>query len=753
MPALHIDDVQVIPNTATETLTLRVIVANQSKQPQGATLSGLLSTANVGAKWAYPTVPPVSTRIEPGATRTLTLGPVKWKLGRASWWWPNIPFNVTYRAQLHKIALTLEGNGKIKHTQSVRFGFCMPGQQGNHYTLNGVRINLRGDSLPEETIGTDAFARLPGFLPPTKSGSGKDATTNPGWPGAVHNYQHLNFNVVRMHQVPGTRYMMDVCDELGLLVIPETAIRSGKSGVAAQTAGEEPNREILPPAKQHPEDYATHLRELIQRDRNHPSVFKWSLASGLAGESEAFIRALYDVVRKEDPIRPCSIDDDLPQNMDYPSWPMFTVIAQRSQPPGTPNAQGGTPRADRPYGQGKFISPKGNTQQGSVWYGLQTLSLRLHDNADIRPYTLIDLWPGVIPGLKPNNFPDPSLPPNSLEQGGQSLLNPRNPAQDPTIYRIEQCFAPVCAWDMDWVATNTPSTDVGMYPAIFPKLTPKSKTERTLTIFNDDLKGSAIDIEVVTLLHPKPTKNVPLATLRRTLTILPGFRTTLNVPVQVPDTIDNEVLEMKVTLRKEGVVRFENSMLFMIPGPKGSTLEYLSRDDTTRGDWLKSYGQQSFMVPVRKGVATFHDMNVELRRGSSFMTVLDDNKFEEGINALYEWDKSAFLDDPRLPIGGNGLTERHPVAMTGPVSIAIRADSKDNKAHTLSIYLLDYERKGLAVEIDAFDLNGIPIGSKRFDHYEEGSYVRYRFTGAVVLMVYPIPSDQPPLISGVFLDP
>ena len=72
-----------------------------------------------------------------------------------------------------------------------------------------------------------------------------------------------------------------------------------------------------------------------------------------------------------------------------------------------------------------------------------------HDNSDLRPYTLIDVWPGVVPLLTPSDFPDPPLEPDSLEQGGRSLLNPEEPWNHPLLRLIQRSFAPLAAFDAD----------------------------------------------------------------------------------------------------------------------------------------------------------------------------------------------------------------------------------------------------------------------------------------------------------------
>lgn len=610
-PALSIEDVAVRPSTATNTLTCRVTVRNSVDRAALFSLQGRLESADRSGKGvsagragaplqgSYPTIPAVSAvTIGPAQRRTLTIGPIPWTPGRASWWWPNVPYRPGYRARLHFLHLRLipsdPGSGRTAHRETVRFGFCSPGQTGAHYTLNGVRIRLRGDSLPEGTLGTDAFARLPGFLPPTGN--------SPGWPGAVRNYQRLNFNVVRMHQVPATRYMLDVCDELGLLVIPETAIRGGgikKQNVAVQ-----------------PEAFLTHLRELVLRDRNRPSVFKWSLENELFGAPEAFVRALYETCRAADDTRPCSIDD----NADYPAWPAFAVIEHSSQPPGTPDAAGGKPRDDRPFGQGEYLWPHGNTAQGAHWMAMQTRALRAHDNADIRPYTLIDIWPGVIPGLTPMGFPDPPLAPVGLEQGGRSLLNPPDPWNHPVIQQIQKSFAPVAVFDPAFDMANTPSNSNGEWPAVMPILPAGQNVVRTVTVFNDDLFGSRLRLRIQPAAQGFQTDVKRLPEITRDLIVPPGEHKTVRFTLHTPEFQANATLTLLLLLEKEGAARYREQIAYtLVPkGEGGTVVRFEGRDDRTAGDWPGVYGKEGFLVPVRLGRSAFQIPEVDIRRGAGF---------------------------------------------------------------------------------------------------------------------------------------
>jgi len=737
-PTVRIDDVFIKPSTLTSTLSCDVTLVNANSRPRKVRLQGRLSPWNPGAHWNYPPLPNQVITLGPNARKTVTVGPVKWTPGRAAWWWPNVPYRSDYRAQLHLLSLSLWDSASPQrkaqaaplNTETVRFGFCTPGQQGPTYTLNGVRIHLRGDSLPEGTIGTDAFARLPGFLPPSKG--------NPGWPGAVRNYQRLNYNVLRMHQVPCTRYMMDVCDELGMLVIPETAIRG---------AGKPENVRVMPEA------FATHLRELILRDRNHPSVFKWSLENELFGAPEAFLRQLYETCMTADGTRPCSIDD----NADYPSWPKFAVIEHYSQPPGTPDAAGGHARADRPFGQGEYIWPQGATPSGALWWALTTRSLRRHDNADIRSYTLIDVWPGVIPGLTPTNFPDPHLPPDSLEQGGRSLLNPQNPWDDSRIQLIQRSFAPVAIFDPAYNIANTPSNGRGEWPAILPTLPAGQRITQQFILFNDEFSGQDLQLRILPVIHLNAETQQALPEIVRTVAVPLGGHVTL--PVELPGlpVEENSALDLTLTVSKGGQERFREKLTYLVvpEGKAGTQALYEGRDDATQGNWVGVYGAQGFLIPRLSGHASFQLPGVTLHRGPKPEKPEEETPFTEPDgqhSQIIHWEQAASVSDPRVALAGPRLTERSPAAFAGlGEPLLMRVETTDGKPHRLSLYLLDYKREGRAVDVDILDLQGHRLDTRRVADFAGGAYLKYRFTGSVLIKVTSL-DNKPPTLSGLFVD-
>jgi len=73
-------------------------------------------------------------------------------------------------------------------------------------------------------------------------------------------------NAVRLHAEPFPRFYLDMADEMGICVLDETGIWSSDGGPKIDS-----------------DDYwkscESHLRKLIQRDKNHPSVFGWSVCN------------------------------------------------------------------------------------------------------------------------------------------------------------------------------------------------------------------------------------------------------------------------------------------------------------------------------------------------------------------------------------------------------------------------------------------------------------------------------------------
>ena len=483
-PAVFISDTVVRTSVEQRQLSYDVYLTNGTARPQEVTLRGTLSSWN-RARWAYPTLLDRTVAVPAATTLKVTVGPLDWRAGEESYWLPNVPYQAGYRAQLHDLDLkiTPRGGGTHPSESHVRFGFRELRQVGDHFELNGVPVNFRGDSLQGANYDnidfhgiSDAYDTFPGFLRPSGD--------NGGWPQAVDNYQRLNYNSVRIHQIPATPYLLDVADEMGLMIQDETAIRGSN------------NRENFVAGR---DNMIKHLADLVQRDRNHASVLRWSQSNEPfvpffvnPGAGAEFDDALYQTVMQHDATRPVSTDAGPAATMDLPH-DNYTVFCHYDgfsfgnysesicgQPVG------------KPRGQGEFIWWVDSTPQGMAWFGTASMRMREQGASDTRPYTLLSAWASVIPGVDRTDMTLEINYPNGPHPiyGEDNLPDPWS---NPTIQLIQNSFNPVAVIDTDFWNTNKMSNEQGAWPTT-PALIAAGSTTRVLTLFNDTFAGEQLTV-------------------------------------------------------------------------------------------------------------------------------------------------------------------------------------------------------------------------------------------------------------------
>jgi beta-glucuronidase len=181
-------------------------------------------------------------------------------------WTPETP-------NLYDLTVTLLENGKPFDIYTLKIGIRTIEVKGDQLLLNGNPIKLIGFA---KHIDFPITGR--GFVPAVMI---KDYSLMK-WIGA---------NSFRTSHYPYSEQMMDLADQLGFLVIDETPAVG------------------LTFDKNY---FDTHLslckkfvRELINRDKNHPSVIIWSLANEPHSsiKSKDFFRELYELAKDLDPSR------------------------------------------------------------------------------------------------------------------------------------------------------------------------------------------------------------------------------------------------------------------------------------------------------------------------------------------------------------------------------------------------------------------------------------------------------------------
>jgi hypothetical protein len=498
----------------------------------------------------YPVIPETTVRVPASETVKVTVGPLAWTPGPASYWWPNVPYRHGYRARLHVLHLSLREGTEPAHTARVRFGFRDIKQAGKYYELNGVRINFRGDNLQVANYDRidhggrgDAIDTLPGFLPPSAE--------NPGWPKAVDNFLRLNYNVQRQHMGPWTPYMLDVCDEMGLMLIAESACRWNGFDMENGRGFHE----------------VKCLQDIVKRDRNHPSIVRWSAKNEPQSLDPDYHVELYRAIKAHDDTRPISEDivvaawngldadkvfarlkdrDDFTWIEHYLSYdeqgrPHFTL---------TRHNDAVIPLPDRPYGLGEADWLRSSTPAGLAWFATTIALVRAQGASDVRPYVLLSSWASSIPGVKTTDF--------LTEENRHPVYGEDNlpdPWSHPGIRLLQKACHPLLALDVEfWKINRDPAT--GHFPVTAPAMPANSAVTREITVFNDELASA--EIELRWEVREGNPSNRPFAQGAVAWSIAPGFMQT--VPITFSTPIFNTFVFLTLTVKKDGVERFRDDL-------------------------------------------------------------------------------------------------------------------------------------------------------------------------------------------------
>lgn len=551
-PAVAITDAVVRTSVRKRQLSYDVSIANRTSRPQRLTLSGTLSSWN-RKQWDYPAIPRRDVTVPANTTITVTADALTWRGGPDSFWWPNVPYRMGYQAELHNLRLAVTAGGR--HAPSsrydVRFGFRELAQVGDHYELNGVWANFRGDSLQGANYDnidyhgrSDAYDTYPGFLKPSRN--------NGGWPEAVDNYQRLNYNSVRIHQIPATPYMLDVADEMGLVIQDETAIRGSN------------NRENFDAGR---DNMVGHLAALVQRDRNHASVLRWSQANEPQvpffvnpGAGAAFDETLYQTVMRYDATRPIGTDGesaDLPHD-NYTVFCHYHGFSFGRYDESICDGPDGKPR-----GQGEFIWAADSTTQGLTWFGTATMRMREQGASDARPYTLLSGWVSLIPGVKRTDMRlEVGYPDGPHPIFGEDNLS--DPWANPTIRLIQNAFNPVAVIDTAFWNANKLSNEAGAWPTT-PAVIPSGSTTRQLTVFNDSFSGERLTVSWS--LRAGSANGPRVARGSADLKVGLGSRQQYPLTFTVPATEQSLYLDITVTKPGQGTLFRDANTVFQVqPG-------------------------------------------------------------------------------------------------------------------------------------------------------------------------------------------
>lgn len=265
VPDLRVEDVFVKPWVDRDELEFEVRVINQSKQKKKVKLSGNIcewinkafssgKNANPEIDWnlgnTAMSIASDYIDILPGETKTISV-----RTGvndRLKKWSPDSP-------NLYTLLLNIEDKKNTYDCKATRFGWRQFKIEGDEFHLNGEKIQCFGDI--QHPFSAYICSRRFAWA----------------WYQMIKDF---GGNAVRPHAQPWPRVYYDLADEMGLMVLDETALFGSSIRLnLEEDITWQRSRE--------------HLNRLILRDRNHPSVIGWSAGN------EMFAIALLNKPSKE----------------------------------------------------------------------------------------------------------------------------------------------------------------------------------------------------------------------------------------------------------------------------------------------------------------------------------------------------------------------------------------------------------------------------------------------------------------------
>ncbi|MGP3962285.1 beta-glucuronidase [Nonomuraea sp. 3N208] len=263
-PAVHVEDITIVTGLEASTGTVQYSV--QTSAPAPVRVRALDAT---GAEVAA----------ADGAHGMLRIDDVTlWRPGAA---------------YLYDLLVEVLDGDQVIDSYTEPFGVRTVEVRGTQFLINGEPFYFTGFGKHEDT--------------PVR-GKGHDNAY------LVHDFQLMDWigaNSFRTSHYPYAEEVMEFADRHGIVVIDETAavglnlaVQGGLTGVPPQPTF---SPETFGEATQ--EAHAQAIRELIARDKNHPSVVMWCIANEPSSNEEGareYFEPLVELTRKLDPTRPVS---------------------------------------------------------------------------------------------------------------------------------------------------------------------------------------------------------------------------------------------------------------------------------------------------------------------------------------------------------------------------------------------------------------------------------------------------------------
>ncbi len=176
---------------------------------------------------------------------------------------------------LYRVVVELRSNNQLIERKQIRYGLRTIDIKPNGVFLNGQHIKLLGVNNHQDHAGVGSA--LPDYLQYYR----------------VRLLKNMGVNAYRTSHNAPTPELLDACDSLGMLVMDEQRLLNSSP------------------------EYLDQFERLVKRDRNHPSVFIWSIGNeeGWIHTNSVGKRIAQTFIAKQkelDPTRTCTYAADVP---------------------------------------------------------------------------------------------------------------------------------------------------------------------------------------------------------------------------------------------------------------------------------------------------------------------------------------------------------------------------------------------------------------------------------------------------------
>ncbi len=540
-PLIHIVDTFVktkvgLPPRQNSTISYDVWLQNGSAVARNIVLSAYLTSWN-GHDWKYPNLPDMNVTLPAYSTVKVSSPPIRWTLGPKSFWWPNIPFREDHVAELHNIHFTIKDAGNALDTQTQRFGFVQFTEGANKYQVNGIDVFQFMDSTQEGM-----------FTPDTKDGFGNAYAVTQGWLGGENGaketwkkYLRLGINTFRVHSSAPTKAMLDAADEVGMMIVPESAIRGFSSP-------EEVWDPVYKPAS---------VRAMIVTTRKHPSVARYSLGNEWFDftRNDDISRQLIDAAVAEDDTRPLSYSgfrgaDGVGRRYGTDGVHHAIIFAHYFElAPSDNEIRGVEETAWRP--DDSYDVTKHNEL---IEIARNAITYRNNGYEVFGPWNINNYWPNFVSGASYDN--------KTYAGGSRNDVRPADRVDgvdgwgSPIVRFVQKAYHIFAAADLDLVRKTLGTERSIIRDGKVPALTPDSIATRKLVVFNNDLAKHTVRV-LWELRWDSPTGEVVKSGITPGIHLNPAERAVTQIQFKVPKiTSESRKLYFVLQTKVGGRVRF-----------------------------------------------------------------------------------------------------------------------------------------------------------------------------------------------------